>query len=133
MVVRAGQAESTLAAVDATVQRLDAAQDELSRRADKQKKAHFREAVEAVPRFRELEKCRSRNQHPALGTPLRWVQRTKPPEIEGVNLDVSRLTHDEGHELAEICKRFWDAPQGPIERPPTLPASRSWWASGQAT
>jgi hypothetical protein len=111
-VVRNGRAEEYLKAMDASIATIEETTTELSRRAEKEKRSRVREAVEAVPRFRELEKRRSRNQHPALGTPLRWLQRTKPPEIEGVNLDVSRLTHNEGHELAEICKRFWDAPAG---------------------
>jgi hypothetical protein len=29
-----------------------------------------------------------------------------------VNLDVARLTREEGEELSEIVKRFWDAPEG---------------------
>jgi hypothetical protein len=48
---------------------------------------------------------------------LNFLKRTKPAALEGVNLDVARLTREEGEELAAIVKRFWDLPEG-SERDP---------------
>ncbi len=90
-VVRIGKAEESLKAMHAAVDIIEETAAELSRRAEVAKKAELKDAVESIPLARERRRREAPTpQHPAHGVALRYLRRTMPPEIQGVNLDVSR-------------------------------------------
>jgi len=115
-VVQTGRSEVTLEAMSTSIAAITEAQTELSLRSEQKRRSEFREMLDALPRHRAMERGR-RKPHPALGAPLSWLQGTTPPEVAGSNLDPSRLTHQEGEELAGIVKRFRELPEGTEKDP----------------
>jgi hypothetical protein len=95
-VVREGKTAETLRAIDATYTAIAEMQTELSRRAKERRGAEIRDRMEAAPRFKEMEKRRGRNRHPASGAAFNYVRKRAHLELQGVILDWKRLTKEEG-------------------------------------
>ena len=67
-VVRSGRAEENIKAMDDSIARITEAQAELARRGEQARRQAFRDAVDAMPRVREMER-NQRKPHP------RWASR----------------------------------------------------------